>query len=95
MFSFSHLLLSFQRENILRLNLRNNGREVNIIPLLGSDDSQKDQYVMSRRVSINRRNASIAEILTEACKPFGIQYAITPQGITISYDGSAESLHSH
>lgn len=50
---------------------------------------------MSRRVSINRRNASIAEILTEACKPFGIQYAITPQGITISYDGSAESLHSH
>ncbi len=44
MFSFSHLLLSFQRENILRHNLRKNGREVNIIPLLGSVDSQKDQF---------------------------------------------------
>lgn len=92
-------LLSFHVEHasledlldLIRTELRKNGKSVNFIPLLGHADSEKYRYVMSQPVTLQLDDVSIEDILNLVGKQLGIECDVTPQGVTISYPGEIPS----
>lgn len=71
----------------IRNELRKNGHEVNFIPSPGDKNSAKYNYVRTKPVSLQLNDVSVSDILDEASTQLGIEYAVTPQGVTINYTG--------
>lgn len=77
--------------DLIRTELRKNGKSVNFIPLLGHADSEKYGYVMSQPVTLQLDDVSIEDILNLVGQQLGIECDVIPQGVTISYPGEIPS----
>lgn len=77
--------------DLIRTELRKNGKSVNFIPLLGHADSEKYRYVMSQPVTLQLDDVSIEDILNLVGQQLGIECDVIPQGVTISYPGEIPS----
>ena len=77
--------------DLIRTELRKNGKSVNFIPLLGHADSEKYRYVMSQPVTLQLDDVSIEDILNLVGLQLGIKCDVIPQGVTISYPGEIPS----
>lgn len=71
----------------IRNELQKNGHVVNFIPSPGDTNSAKYNYVRTKPVSLQLNDVSVSDILGEASTQLGIEYAVTPQGVTINYTG--------
>lgn len=78
--------------DLIRAELRKNGKSVNFIPLLGHADSEKYRYVMSQPVTLQLDDVSIEELLDLIGRQLGIKCAVIPQGVTISYPGEIPTM---